>query len=274
MKNILVATDFSSEANNACHYVIEMYKDVKLKINLIHVAPMQYVDEATLMSVEVLIEASKKQLQESVQGLKTRYSDRDLIINPLSKIGSPKQNILSALKEDSYDLLVMGMKGMSAMEKILIGSTAASLVRSSLCDTLVVPGNVKFDGLDQIIFATDYKTVENKTVFKPVKELAQMYQAEISFINVNHYELVPTFDESYEGLLLDDVFKGIKHSFHHSEEDKIEEGISNFIEEKNGDMLVMMPHKHDFFERLVQPSHTKKMVYNIKVPLLILHEKG
>lgn len=273
MKNILVATDFSPIADNALEYVIEMYKSEKLKIDLLNVAPIQYVDEATLMSMEVIIESSKTQLKDTAQKIKRQYPTLSLTVDTLSRVGAAKQTILAIIKEGYYDLLVMGMKGMSAMEKVLIGSTTASVVKTALCNMLVVPENARFNGLKRIIFATDYKAVESKKVFNPLLELAKKYEAEVDIINVNKHSLVPTFDESYEGLLLDDTFKDIKHSFHHSEEESVEAGLTHFIEKVHGDMLVMVPRKHDFFELLLNPSHTKKMVYNTHVPLLILHEE-
>jgi hypothetical protein len=37
-------------------------------------------------------------------------------------------------------------------------------------------------------------------------------------------------------------------------------------------MLVMMPHKHEWLERLFRKSETKDMIFHTQVPLLVLPE--
>ena len=41
----------------------------------------------------------------------------------------------------------------------------------------------------------------------------------------------------------------------------------------DADMLVMVPHKHEWLERLFKKSETKDMIFHARIPILIIPEK-
>ena len=49
------------------------------------------------------------------------------------------------------------------------------------------------------------------------------------------------------------------------------EGLERFANEKRADLIVMTTGKRSFFEEMFHRSITQKMVYNTKIPLLVMH---
>ena len=47
---------------------------------------------------------------------------------------------------------------------------------------------------------------------------------------------------------------------------------NEYIKKYKADMLAMVPHKQEWFERLFRKSETKDMIFHSKIPLLILPE--
>ncbi len=45
-----------------------------------------------------------------------------------------------------------------------------------------------------------------------------------------------------------------------------------FTEDKDIDMIIIAPKHHSFYERLFKTQHTKKMIYQCKVPVLAVYE--
>ena len=50
------------------------------------------------------------------------------------------------------------------------------------------------------------------------------------------------------------------------------ESVDLFARDKDIDMIVIAPRYHSFFERLFKTQHTKKLIYQSKVPVLAVHE--
>jgi hypothetical protein len=50
------------------------------------------------------------------------------------------------------------------------------------------------------------------------------------------------------------------------------EAVNMFTQDKDIDIIIIAPQNHTFFERLFKTLHTKKMIYQSKVPVLAIHE--
>jgi hypothetical protein len=69
------------------------------------------------------------------------------------------------------------------------------------------------------------------------------------------------------------AFSNLHHQFHTINERNVEEGINQFIEKNPTDILAMVAHRHNLFERMFGKVHTKEMSYQTKIPLLVLQNK-
>ncbi|HMK45122.1 MAG TPA: universal stress protein [Methanocella sp.] len=54
--------------------------------------------------------------------------------------GDPKTTILNQAEEEKVDLIVMGSVGMSAIERVLIGSISQSVMHHAKCPVLLIKG--------------------------------------------------------------------------------------------------------------------------------------
>ena len=68
------------------------------------------------------------------------------------------------------------------------------------------------------------------------------------------------------------MFVGLNHTFHISENEHIIDGINDFAEENNIDLVVMVPRMHSGFHNFFFEQNTKQMAFHTKVPLLALHK--
>jgi len=84
-------------------------------------------------------------------------------------------------------------------------------------------------------------------------------------------------EEWFEVLNTHQTLKKAAETFYEKFEYPVDIDITNalnsFIEKHNADMLVMMPHRHEWLERVFRKSETKDMIFHTHVPLLILPER-
>ena len=69
------------------------------------------------------------------------------------------------------------------------------------------------------------------------------------------------------------AFSKLNHQFHTINERNVEEGINKFIVKNPTNILAMVAHRHNLFERMFGTIHTYAMSYQTKIPLLILQGK-
>ena len=117
MKNILVATDFSPAALNATKYAAQLAKVSHARLHLIHVYHLAIVNG------EVPIVPDMKSFEEEC------YNKLEVIAEELSElydvtaqlkvdVGFTVEVIAEYVKNHSINMVVMGMKGYGAMEKL------------------------------------------------------------------------------------------------------------------------------------------------------------
>ncbi|MEW6131361.1 MAG: universal stress protein [Acidobacteriota bacterium] len=148
IENILVPTDFSENAQVAFTTAFNLAKQLEAKLFVLHVQ-----DESTLRIAlkEGLVEAasSDEELQTKIhQLIEMRFSsmlagcdETDVPIEYLHRHGDPKSEIVEYAGEIRADMIVIGMRGVSAVTELirtLLGSVTESVLRKSPCPTLVV----------------------------------------------------------------------------------------------------------------------------------------
>ncbi len=142
LKSILVGTDFSLCAARALGFAVSMAASQGARIHILHVLmePIQafdvagalpYVDVSTQREWE---EAARRRLARAVASAQKRG------VSATSELlwGRPSDAIIETAKKMKASLVVLGTHGRTALEKLLIGSTAERVVRLSPVPVLTV----------------------------------------------------------------------------------------------------------------------------------------
>jgi nucleotide-binding universal stress UspA family protein len=140
LRTVLVGTDFSVCAARAFSFGVSLAASQGAKVHIVHVLvePVQafdvagalpYLDVSTQKEWE---EATKKRLQAAVDSAEKRG------VKATSEFlwGRPSDALVEAAVRAKASLVVLGTHGRSALEKLLIGSTAERVLR--LCPVPVL----------------------------------------------------------------------------------------------------------------------------------------
>jgi nucleotide-binding universal stress UspA family protein len=142
LKKILVPIDGSSYSMKAAKYAIEVAKLQKAQIVCIYViAKLSYGYEYAGSLFDEHIEDIKNQSQSWFNqvnkmgenaGLKN--IETDILINVLSITDA----IISYASNNSIDLIVIGTKGRTGIDRFLLGSVASGVVKHAHCPVFIV----------------------------------------------------------------------------------------------------------------------------------------
>lgn len=143
IRTVLVATDFSNTAQAGIDWAVELARTHQAQIVLVHgvMLPNRATDFVPSPPdlTEKLQEAASGRLNEAAE----RASGRGAEVITDLRIGLPSQAILEAAEERAVDLVVLGTRGLSGLQHLLLGSTAQRVVQHAKCPVLTVhPGDI------------------------------------------------------------------------------------------------------------------------------------
>jgi nucleotide-binding universal stress UspA family protein len=146
VKKILLAIDKSGYKDKATAYSITLAKSLGAEITVINVIGKSSLGATADVlgyyrggKLKVFQEALKKDAEKLLDRVVQAGENEGVVVRQQVLIGSPiKKIILDYAKNHKIDLIVIGTKGMTGIEKFLMGSVANDVITYAHCPVLAV----------------------------------------------------------------------------------------------------------------------------------------
>jgi nucleotide-binding universal stress UspA family protein len=272
MKTILVTTDFSAAANNAVNYAAEMALSINAGLLLLNVVqiPIGYSDLPIVVGLEDMIRSSERDIQYLKEEVKRNVSDK-IIIETEVGMGGFFEELKSVCERVKPYAVVMGSQGKTAAEHVLFGTHAVYTVKHLAWPVITVPPGVEFKTVKKIGLASDLTEVVKITPIEEIKTLVHDFNAELHILNTGNKEVFDA-DLVFESGLMQEMTMSLNPTFHFINNENTDEGIMDFAEKNQIDLLIVLPRRHNFIAGIFHKSHTKNMVLHSHVPVMALHQ--
>jgi len=283
MKKILVPTDFSPSAHKALHFAVEIAKEAKAQIILLHACTDLFATNT--MSDHTLYpdynQTRVNEAKEQISLLKKSIEDTEKVsVNTQVYEGSVEDTILRASEDTDADLIIMGTLGDTGLNEKIFGSVTAGIIGKTNIPVLTVPLLSEWAVPKKILLAVN-DFGQRTEVVNSVFDLAKMFKASvhIAFFTELYSENEDVTPHQVEDILVYEEKLQTRHpetvirAFHlkgHLFQDTIED----YLEKQNVDVVAMVTHKRGFLESVFHASMTKKMSYYSNIPLLAVPEKA
>jgi nucleotide-binding universal stress UspA family protein len=260
MLNVIIPIDFSETSFNAANYAAKMYAK-KAGTNIILYHFFESGEDAEVASN--YLNNLKAALKATVPQIETITESGDNFIDSLAAYAQVKA---------AY-MIVMGLADKSTIAQIFSGSNALKMAEKNVCPVLIIPSEANYTRIENVLIASEMKYVEETPVLLAAKRVLSDFKPQVHILNVDssHYiSLTTSYKEErdkMEALLVE-----FSPEFYFMRLFDFHESINLFVEDKNIDMIIIGPKHHGFFEKLFKTQHTKKMIYQSKVPVLAVHE--
>jgi nucleotide-binding universal stress UspA family protein len=275
MKTIIVPTDFSPIATNAMNFAAEMAVNINASLMLLHVyqVPVSMTDvPVVLVSADELKKESEAKLQEIKNAL-AHITSGKIKVYTEARMGDVSDELEDVCKHIKPFAVIMGTRGTSGVERVLFGSTTLTAIRHLTWPVIVVPPGKEYGtGIKKIGFACDFDKVVESTPIRFIKNMVKEFGAELHVLNVDYEGRHFKPETPEESLMLNTLLEGLNPSYHFIENADIEDGINNFVERNNVDLLITIPKKHKLLDSLFKHSSTKELVTRSHVPVMCVHE--
>jgi nucleotide-binding universal stress UspA family protein len=139
-RSILVPHDFSSHADAALDLAIEFGRVSKARIRLVHVfrLPIEMLSPYEIPIPEKLAgevrAAASARLEQALGRVHAAGLEGDAEVDT----GSIAETIVARAAADEADLIVMGTRGLSGIQHVLLGSVAERVLRTAPCPVLTL----------------------------------------------------------------------------------------------------------------------------------------
>lgn len=276
MKKILVPTDFSKTSLTALDVAFDIAKKSGASIFLLNVVEeagkdstritgeWQKADWEEKLFIYKLLERAENQLTKVVQDAKY---DAVKMIGEL-RLGNPFHGMNSIIAEQKVDLVVMGTRGVTNLETMLIGTNTERVVRNSSCPILTVHKKPASTDFKNIVYATAMS--KDEEIFsRIVKKTQRYYDSTIHLLRVN-----TPGDFQRDKIVKDYMFKFAKslqlknYTINVYNDLTEEEGIQYFADSIDADMIAMATHGRTGFAHVIAGSIAESVVKMASRPVL------
>ena len=143
IKTILVATDFSSDADAAIEMAIEFALAFDSKLELFHayhveIPPIYAGFGGDFTRPEDILEPIREGAEATMNKLVEEVAARGLDVRGRVAMDYASRAILDEAERLLADLIVMGTRGLSGLDHLVLGSTAERVIRLAHCPVMTV----------------------------------------------------------------------------------------------------------------------------------------
>ncbi|RRQ50658.1 universal stress protein [Maribacter algicola] len=276
MKNILIPTDFSANAENAIAFALDLFKCDRTNFYLMHA----YADELYQKNHSTedgnfsaekkkMAQASEEKLIEIISRAKRDKHNPKHRFESISVFESLVDGVNDFVNLKDIDLVLMGTKGQTANKNITFGSHTVQVFKYVKCPVLAIPSDYTFSQPKKILFPSDYMIPYKRRELKLLDTLAGRFKSEVHSLYISDFEDL-SHRQTDNQLFLKGSLPKAKLSFIRTEVKNRGIAIMDYAQEHGMDMLVMVNSRHSFLEDMLYRSTVDQIALNPVIPFLVL----
>ncbi len=260
MLNVIIPLDFSQTSLNAAHYAANMYKDrTDITLILYHF----YSHGEDTATAKNYLTSLQHELSKMGSTVETELESGYKFIDSLAAFAHVK----------SAYIIVMGLTGKTPLAQRFSGSNTLLMSEREVCPVLIVPEDAVFKGITNALISTELKSVDETPCLLSMKRVLNDFKPSLHILNVDssHY-ISLTEDFKAERDKMEILLSEFNPEFYFMRLYDFHESVNVFARDKNIDLIIIAPKYHTIFARLFKTLHTKKLIYQSKVPVLAIHD--
>ncbi|MGZ8538344.1 MAG: universal stress protein [Flavisolibacter sp.] len=298
MKKLLVPTDFSSNADKALDFAVQIARQANAEIYIIHACELignSFKDHLALKKEhnDRMLDTAGKNLAL----LKNSIEDAEQItVHTKIYTGGVTDCILEAAEVNEADMIIIGTRGETKFTERIFGSTTSDLLGKSKVPVMVVSPLTKWDTTvnlpgetareeggrftpDAILFATNHFE-KNTELLNPIVDVAKLFSSTVHVSVFVDTDFAEAYDYIYNVRELNRYIDFLKRTYcdvafkgELLEGKDLESTLEKYNDEKGVDIIAMITYPKSFWETLMKKSVTKEVAFHSKTPVLAIPTK-
>jgi len=274
MKTILVAIDFSKNAEHALEYALVYANKLNADIQLIWVDNILTEDSV----IDSIDRETRKEKKTYMEGLVSKYQPqlKKSKISYFLKRGRVYQEIAKAAKQINADIIFAGTHGVSGYEQYWIGSNAYRIMTQSPCPMVTIRSDYQFKkSIKNILLPLD-SSLETKQKLPFACDLAKEFGAQIHLLMIYNSPLsvirkrVEQFGKEAEKCLTE---RQMDHVIERLEASNVAASLLEYSNKNNIDLIMIMTDQGITTANKFLGPYAQQLINNSMIPVMSLRAK-
>lgn len=287
-RKILVPVDFSTPSQNAARFALHLASKYGSEIKLLHVfnSPMvdmiPFTDVASIqididISYTILRKNAKEKLLKFYDDLKVFAKElrlENIKISYSLVEGYAAYGVIEMSQRYKPGIIVMGTKGDGYRSTELVGSVASEVSNETHIPLLAIPEAAVMKGIDEVknvLYATNFDVNDFKAIRKLIS-ITSAFNVNIHCIHVSESNMaLQQAKMNSLKIYFKEVCPKTKVECTIVQGKDVVKEFKNYITEKNINLVALTVLKRNLIYKILNPSISKKMLYQSDVPVLLFH---
>ena len=271
MKTIVVATDFSPNANQAAQFAGQLAKDQNAKLILVHAYQVWPDNPAKTGDFPLSVDDTRENSEKSLRRLADDLSEvigADVPIRCIAQEGHAMSIICSVTKAEDADLLIMSTVGTAPQSTQLMGSLATEMVAETEVSLLLIPPDSTYTGVKTLVLGIDLTASPNAVVLDTALSFARSFGSVINVLCISDNPNDADTRRQAEHIrhLLSQQQQ--PHTLTMKAGEEIYDTLLDFAHASKADLIMMLPQMRNWLQKLISEGETQRMARLTDLPLL------
>ena len=277
LDKILVCTDDSPASQGAVKTALDLAQACGGRIFLLYALefypyyeyPQPDALGITPTASQELFELRERTAREHLDAWHQEATQRGLKMRVCLQTGlQAYAEILSAAEEIQPGLIIMGRRGKSGLERLLVGSVTARVIGHTPHKVLVAPRDTVLS-FERILVASDGSPA-SQAAFQEALAISQKTASRLILVTAAHGELDPKQAKALVKELAGEAKQQNVDLTTLTPGGRPEEAITKVATSKKIDLIIMGSHGHTGLKRLFLGSVTERVIGQATCPVLVL----
>ncbi|MCC5944198.1 MAG: universal stress protein [Bernardetiaceae bacterium] len=279
--SLIFVADLSPGGESALDYAIAIAVEQHWRLEILHcfyvsVAPgaNQYLYDQEKASKKYEAEGKMRAMLEHIKTHNYPHSERPLEIHSQILEGNYEDNLLKIAEATHTKLILMRTQSKHKLaDSFLSGSS--DIYKRIKCPILTVPPEAHFKGFHHIVYTTDFDNADHK-IIQELINFSRKVDAKLDCLHIttSGKNLIA---ENQKMTLLQEKFSNFtdeKLRFKVILEKKMVNGLENYLDKNEPNLLVMLNHEQGFIDRLLSRNPVKYIALNARIPTLVYRKNS
>jgi nucleotide-binding universal stress UspA family protein len=283
MKELAFLIDEMTNSKELIRFAALFGKDINAKVHILYIQkPVGYETYGhvgmTTPPDSVLLQKVSDEIKVKIDGfikeIEAEYAGI-FSIKFTYEIGDASVILKEKVENKTYTMVMI--QGHTEQDTWLNDSVNMSVVENVPCPVYIIPPNSKYQPLNKVVYATDYKE-EDLTTLKSLLNLAKPLDPEIIALHISN-------DDKFERKLKSEGFTKMlsekqgfnKVSFKMIADKDGKNAVESLVSEAEkvkANLIVVLKENRNFFERLFKSSFTANLVKETQLPILVFQKES
>lgn len=271
-KNILVPTDFSENSRYAVKAAVKLAQKIKGQIFLYHrinLPPNWDAATDEQKSFNTLALKRDKEMKEQFDRILSEYLDAGIRINFVHSAGDLFENMEELVEKYEIDFVVMGSEGAKGIMEWYMGSNAERISDSLNVPVLIIKQGFEEFPLKDVVFASEFGEDAKKPFLELIK-LLRNFDSTLHLLYIHSIDLVVNQEIMGRMEEFKNLCSALPCFIHAQAGHKVELGVQFFMDNIKADLLCLVHHHKEPFEKLIKGSTSKKLINLLECPVLAI----